>query len=256
MTMLALDHLILLSRDVDADAQRVSELGFHTEPKGRHPALGTCNRLIMLDTTYFELLGVEGSTERTAYYEQCLEQPGDHVGIVLRGDAQAAYDDFRARGYAASPPLAFGRPVETAEGTKDARFLLVRLDVAHTPGAFLCVCEHQTPDLVWRKPLPRHDNGATNLAKLIWTAPEPRSMATAFADALGMELGGTTERPILRFPNASFEFSRSADDPGDGGGEQARRERLSAIEFEGRGPGLGPKPWPGTSISWRVRPEE
>jgi hypothetical protein len=61
--------------------------------------------------------------------------------------------------------MELSRPLE--DGV--ARFRLVQID--GTPSLF--VCEHLTPELVWRPQWQSHANGATELARVALAAKEP-----------------------------------------------------------------------------------
>jgi hypothetical protein len=60
VAVLGIDHLVIAVRDPDAAAATLeAELGLVATGAGRHPALGTFNRLIWLGDSYLELLGIE-----------------------------------------------------------------------------------------------------------------------------------------------------------------------------------------------------
>ena len=80
---LGLDHVVLLVADLDAAARPFSEAGFHVGPRGRHPHLGTINRLIMFDGPYVELLSVETPTAANARYRHMLQTLGHGWGLAL-----------------------------------------------------------------------------------------------------------------------------------------------------------------------------
>ncbi len=58
--LVGLDHLIVAVADLDAAAQRISSsLGLEVSGGGRHPTLGTRNRLVWWGDSYLELVAVE-----------------------------------------------------------------------------------------------------------------------------------------------------------------------------------------------------
>ena len=61
--MLELSQVIYGVRDLDAATQRLHALGLNVLDGGRHPGLGTANRIIPLGSAYLELLGVVDETE-------------------------------------------------------------------------------------------------------------------------------------------------------------------------------------------------
>ena len=80
-------------------------------------------------------------------------------------DADAAYAELRAHGVAAKSPMDLSRPVEGGV----ARFRLVQID--GTPSAF--ICQHLTPELVWRRESQAHANGAAELIGISLAAIKP-----------------------------------------------------------------------------------
>ena len=80
-------------------------------------------------------------------------------------DADAAYAALRAQGAAVKPPMDLSRPVEGGV----ARFRLVQIDGA--PSVF--VCQHLTPELVWRREWQTHANGAAELLGVSLAASTP-----------------------------------------------------------------------------------
>lgn len=52
-----IDHLILAVADVEAAGARLADMGLTSYAGGRHPALGTSNRIVPLGEAYIELLG-------------------------------------------------------------------------------------------------------------------------------------------------------------------------------------------------------
>ena len=58
-TIIGLDHVVILTKDLAAGAERWRSLGFTVSPRGLHSAsMGTANHTIMLGEDYIELIGV------------------------------------------------------------------------------------------------------------------------------------------------------------------------------------------------------
>ena len=58
-SVVGLDHIVVVVRDLDAAAQRWRKLGFTLSPRGLHSAhMGTANHTLMLGDDYLELMGV------------------------------------------------------------------------------------------------------------------------------------------------------------------------------------------------------
>ncbi|MEK9720714.1 MAG: VOC family protein, partial [Quisquiliibacterium sp.] len=105
-TILGLDHVVILVRDLDRAAQSWQALGFTLSPRGTHSAnMGTGNYTIMFGDDYLELLGVLQPTPANAAMRDYLgEREGIERAAFTTLDAQAGADALRARGIAATGP--------------------------------------------------------------------------------------------------------------------------------------------------------
>ena len=81
--LLKLSQVIYAVRDLDAAAQRISAHGLTVLDGGKHPGLGTVNRIVPLGSSYFELLGVVDEREAwsNTFGRALLAQlqQGDHL---------------------------------------------------------------------------------------------------------------------------------------------------------------------------------
>lgn len=169
---LPLDHVILLTENLEHVADLFAGLGFTVTPRTEHsPAMGTANRCVMLGSTYIELLTVVRNTERSAGWRELLAQGGGLRGLALRtGDAGSACDALNAAGFDVGEVLSFAREDETGQSL---RFRVCRLPAAATPGYRVIVCEHQTPDQLWRPAWTTHPNSARDLISADLSVPVP-----------------------------------------------------------------------------------
>ena len=152
-------------RDLDAAAARFSELGFTLTPRGHH-SIGSQNHCIMLGSTYLELLAPMGTHPWLEHYRQFLRGGDGLAAVALQSDdADVAYQALREHGVAATRPMDLSRPVKGGV----ARFRLVQIE--GVPNVF--VCQHQTPELVWRREWQRHANGAGELIGVALAAKAP-----------------------------------------------------------------------------------
>jgi len=74
--VLALSQIIYGVRDLDAATRRIEARGLTVIEGGRHPGLGTANRIVPLGDAYFELLGVvdEAEAQGNPYGQALLRQ--------------------------------------------------------------------------------------------------------------------------------------------------------------------------------------
>ncbi|PWC33193.1 VOC family protein [Azospirillum sp. TSO35-2] len=182
-----LDHLVIATRDLGAARDTYSRLGFTVTPRGHHAELKSANHTVMFPTgTYLELLGIEEKRPVNAHYADFLLKREGIAAIALKtADARAARDGLAAAGFPAAETLDFGRPVELPEGTRDARFSITQIDPAATPAGRVFLCQHHTPDVVWRKDSLEHPNSATGLEALVIAADDPDAVAGVYARLLG-----------------------------------------------------------------------
>ena len=184
------DHAVVTVRDLDAASRAYARLGFTLTPRGRHTKLGTHNHTIMLPDrlTYFELLGVESPGLNTAFYEAFLAAREGVSSLALKaGDARAVHAAMAGPPFGAGAAIDFARAVELPGGTREARFTVTQFDPAATPGARSFVCQHHTPDVVWRADMLAHANGATGLKSVVIVAAEVGPAATRWAQLFDVE---------------------------------------------------------------------
>ena len=193
-----IDHLLVAVRDLDGARAAYERLGFHTTPRGDHRELGSANHCVVFQSDYIELLSVGGPHPVTEPYARQLERREGVGAIALRtDDAAAAVPGLRAAGLKPAEPVSFARPVDLPEGRRDARFRITGLDPAATPGARMFLCQHLTPELVWRPEYRKHPNGAVELTRVLIVADDPGLVAAKLAAVFaGRPSGGPDEAEV------------------------------------------------------------
>lgn len=181
----ALDHAVVVCPDLDAVADRWHTLGFTLTPRGFH-TLGSQNHCIMLQRDYLELLHVTQPATARQYYWDAQLHGGGCVAMSCRSDdAFADAASLRAQGWHMSDPVEFSRRVALDGTQRDATFRVTALDEA--PGARYFLCEHRTPELLWRDDWTAHVNGASGIETMfLVVAPSlVDAAARAYADLTG-----------------------------------------------------------------------
>ena len=179
--VLGIDHVVILTRDLERAHDTYLRLGFALTPRGYH-TLGSQNYCIMFERDYVELLAIPKPHPAFQYFSDFLAKGEGLAAIALAtDDANAAHDELGAGGIRADPPLDFSRPVMLADGTFDAAFRVVQLPVAQTPGSRMFLCQHFTRGVVWRPEYQHHAVGATAIAALAVVADEPHASAASYA---------------------------------------------------------------------------
>jgi hypothetical protein len=169
-----LDHVVVMVDGIDAAEEQYAKLGFQVQPRGFHRKLGTANHLMIFDTDYFEILGIVEDTEFNAERREWLKDGGGLANVALATDgADLAFDAFKAAGLNPDVPLFFDRAVEIAGKTEHAQFRTVRIPKTNMPVVGFFVCEHITPQFVYRAEWARHPNGARGIAGVTVVAEQP-----------------------------------------------------------------------------------
>ncbi|MBL8698939.1 MAG: VOC family protein [Alphaproteobacteria bacterium] len=202
-----IDHVVIAVRGLDDAYTRYAHLGFTLTPRGVHTQLDTANHTIMFpDMTYFEVLAVTRPGVKNAYYADFVRQREGVAGIALKADdarvVQAALKDAP---FHASDAIDFARPVDMPQGRAEARFTVTQFDPVATPGARFFVCQHYTPDVVWRRDMLTHANGALGLKGVTIVVRDPLDAARRYETLFGAKLQRQPDR--IDIPTASGTLS-------------------------------------------------
>ncbi len=147
-----LDHVVVMVDGIDAAEAAYRKLGFQVQPRGFHKKLGTANHLMIFDKDYFEILGIVEDSPFNAERREWLKDGGGLANVALATDgADLAFDAFKAAGLQPDAPLFFDRAVEVAGRMEHAQFRTVRIPKTHMPVVGFFVCEHLTPEFVYRR---------------------------------------------------------------------------------------------------------
>jgi hypothetical protein len=169
-----LDHVVVMVDGIDAAGVAYRKLGFQVQPRGFHKKLGTANHLMIFDTDYFEILGIVEDTEFNAERREWLKDGGGLANVALATEgADVAFEAFKAAGLNPDAPLFFDRAVEVAGKTELAKFRTVRIPKTNMPVVGFFVCEHLTPEFVYRPEWAAHPNGARGILGVTVIAEQP-----------------------------------------------------------------------------------
>ena len=182
--MLAIDHPLVLVRDIEATAARYRKLGFNTAPTGQHP-WGTSTSLIVFDRSALELMGVYDDTLLDSHAigsfrfgrhmaDALVEREGVSLVALYSEDAPGDRARLEKQGLAAQGRVDFRRRVKVPGQDWDEAVvtLEILLDPA-LPRASNFLCQQHRPELIWVPEWLRHANGALGFAGLTYVAPNP-----------------------------------------------------------------------------------
>jgi len=204
--ILGIDHVVILVRDLDAAAETFARLGFALTPRGRH-SIGTQNHCLMFERDYLELLAIaEPHPVTTAFADFLAVAEGAGAIAFSSDDAAAAHASLQADGIAAQAPVDFSRPVALPSGSRDARFRIVQLANEATPGCRSFLCQHFTPEVVWRDEYRNHPVGLVGLAGVSIVTDAPDDTARAWDRVLGTTSAVASEDRRLRVGGAEIVF--------------------------------------------------
>jgi len=180
-----IDHAVFGVRDLDVARETFDRMGFTLTPRGHH-TLGSQNHCVVFGGDYLELLWLPPDLKSRPFIADFLEGGEGLAALALRiPDADAARAELNTAGLEPAAPMDFSRPVHFAGGTRDARFRTLDIGARHVPCGRLFLCEHQTPELVWRSEWQQHENGATALAAVAVITADVTATAHAYEKILG-----------------------------------------------------------------------
>jgi catechol 2,3-dioxygenase-like lactoylglutathione lyase family enzyme len=181
-----LDHAAILVADLAGSEAAYRRLGFRTTPIGRHDGTGTANHRVMLDEDFFEILGVLTPTAFSRPWAEAIAvREGLHALAFSTDDMRTCHAGLVAAGFAPTEPAEFSRPVDLGGRVERARFTITYLEPAAVPGLRVLVCQHHTPDLVWRPDDLGQPNTARALAHVTLMVDDPAAAATAYGRITG-----------------------------------------------------------------------
>ncbi len=181
-----LDHVVVMVDGIDPAEAAYRKLGFQVQPRGFHKKLGTANHLMIFDTDYFEILGIVEDTEFNAERREWLKDGGGLANVALATDgADLAFDAFKAAGLQPDAPLFFDRAVDVAGRLEHAQFRTVRIPKTNMPVVGFFVCEHLTPQFVYRSEWAQHPNGARGILGVTVIAEQPGKWAAELEKYFG-----------------------------------------------------------------------
>ncbi|ODA19358.1 hypothetical protein A9G00_39055, partial [Achromobacter xylosoxidans] len=147
--------------------------------------LGSCNRLIVLEGTYVELLGWPPGAPPAR--KEIADSPFGLEALVFRTyDAEATRERLLAAGFAVNPMQELSRPAMLDGREVEARFHTVRFAEQPLPGIRMYFCRHLTPECVWSPELMAHPNGARSLLRIDARAAQSRQVAERLALVAGV----------------------------------------------------------------------
>jgi hypothetical protein len=183
----AIDHLVIASHDLDAQAALYRRLGFQVGARNRHP-WGTENHIIQFDGAFLELIGLGPGFAAPAPQPGVYSFPrfvsdflAKREGLAMlamcSADAEADRKAFAAKGLGDFARFDFTRKARRPDGGEvDVAFSLAFAASPALPQAGFFVCEHKFPENFWSRAAQVHPNGARKIAGVIVAHERPRDV--------------------------------------------------------------------------------
>jgi Glyoxalase-like domain len=207
--VLGLDHVVILARDLDGAEAQLRKLGFRPTPRGVHSAhMGTANTTVVFaDGTYLEALGVMHPTDNNLAVRAVLAEREGPYGLAFKtDDAGGAAAEFAKAGIGPGTAFDFARPVALPAGPREAAFRVARTDPRHTPGSWLFVCQHRTPEVTWRADHLEQENAACGIAEVVGIAEDPASVKEAYNRIFGTRVKFRERKVAITAGSARITF--------------------------------------------------
>ena len=166
------DHLVIMARDqISLVAKQFSDLGFRLSAKSTHN-LGSANQLIVLDSTYLEILGWEAGTipQRAEIANLAF---GLDALVFRTTNAEASFNALKEAGFAPNAVQDLSRPAQVGNEIKQAFFKTVRFSQQPIEGLRIYFCEHVTPNFVWVNADQQHPNQLNHLQSITLGSANP-----------------------------------------------------------------------------------
>ena len=197
------DHLVIMARDqISLVAKQFSDLGFRLSAKSTHN-LGSANQLIVLDSTYLEILGWEAGTipQRAEIANLAF---GLDALVFRTTNAEASFNALKEAGFAPNAVQDLSRPAQVGNEIKQAFFKTVRFSQQPIEGLRIYFCEHVTPNFVWVKADQQHPNQLNHLQSITLGSANPAETFFVLQKLL----------QLVKFDNQADTLNTTSQKPG------------------------------------------
>jgi Glyoxalase-like domain len=241
----AIDHVVIPTLDLAAQATLYRRLGFQVGARNRHP-WGTENHIVQFDGAFLELIGLGEGFEAPAsdprvfsfarFVAEFLARREGLAMLVLRSsDAEADRRAFVAKGLGNFQRFDFARRAQRPDGASvDVAFSLAFASCAALPQTGFFVCQQHFPENFWSREAQVHPNGASAISGVVITHEAPGEIVeflSGFVDAPPKPIaGGFSVASIECLTPDAFSRRFGAGAPGaEGHGLAATRIAVADI---------------------------
>ena len=196
---LALDHVGVALRSLDAAQAAYERLGFRLTPRSMHSGAvtpggpvvpwGSGNHCAMFRRGYLELFGITDAGLYSSAKALLEKYEGAHIVAFAVADAEAARSAIMQRVDGIGPLRDFAREAAYSEAgeSRTARFRTFATDKDAFPEARFVFVEHLTPEVLWQPHLLDHPNGAVGIDQVTLCVADPHATGQRLSSLLGTE---------------------------------------------------------------------
>ena len=177
----AIDHVVLVSENLEQTAKQYESLGFTLTPRARHEdSMGTSNRLAQFsEHNFVELLEVDRPDLLLAHdfesdppffsfgahnRDWVGHQPGMSMLVFAGQDSRADHARFKKAGIQTYKPFDFERKATMPDGSRvTVSFRLTYASSEAMPAIAFFVCQNCAPEHFWKPAYQDHANCSTGI---------------------------------------------------------------------------------------------
>ncbi|MEQ8691743.1 MAG: VOC family protein [Pseudomonadales bacterium] len=172
----AMDHFLILVRDLQPAAERYRRLGFHVRPSARHEDVGSANCVILFPDTYLELLWPgDGSVDAMHPYMDRFELGEGFAHMSLTSDLlEPDLEWARGKGVTPGPIMSARRKVVLPDGREEetaSRFCYMWREDSRFLSIFYS--DHARPETVFIPEYVDHPNSAQRVSRVVYMSCDP-----------------------------------------------------------------------------------
>ncbi len=197
-----IDHLMLSVADSATAADVFARMGFSITPRGQLP--GMSNRLICFENphenvpNFVEMMSLDDPAIAPPSMVQALKIPDRPVLMVAASkDAPATHARLNKNGFGVAPIIDGKRDWTLPDGEVIDLAFSVILPTAGVAPIYWISCEHKTPQHYLRDTFTKHQNGSTELNKIIAVAQDPATAAQHYQEHWAATLTTQKDGPVF-----------------------------------------------------------
>ncbi|MDB5650407.1 MAG: glyoxalase [Hyphomicrobiales bacterium] len=237
----AIDHVVHASRDLAAQADFYTRLGFTLGTRNQHP-WGTENHIVQFPGHFIELISkgpgfktpadLDPHTFSFAGFISSELEHGEGLSLLAlqTQDAPTTRAEFKAAGIGDFEPFHFERKGKRADGAEShVAFTLAFARSPLIPHIGFFTCQHHRPEDFYAPALQQHPNGAVAVAGVVIVAENPAAHAEfmsaltgqreMLATSMGIDIEVAVEQSIEILTPVAFRYRFGEAALGEGLGE-------------------------------------